>query len=134
MPAAKGRKLRIKIEDPANPGTFTAIAGMREEGFSISIAENDVTDKDDEAWRKLMAGGIKSVSLSGSGITKTDDLLKLSLSDETIVNMEIVRETGAKLAGAFEIRSYEGTGPYEGAETFSASFESSGPVEFTPAP
>lgn len=134
MPAAKGRKLRIKIEDPATPGTFNAIAGMREEGFSISIAENDVTDKDDETWRKLMAGGIKSVSLSGSGITKTDDLLKLSLSDETIVNMEIVRETGAKLAGAFEIRSYEGTGPYEGAETFSASFESSGPVVFTPAP
>lgn len=132
MAKSKGRKLRIKREDAVTPGTYVAIAGMREEGFSISIGEIDVTDKDDDIWRTLMEGGLQSVSLSGSGLTETDDLLEAALTG-TIVNYEIVRESGAKLAGAFQIRSYEGTGPYDNAETFSCSFESSGEVVFTPA-
>ena len=132
MPAQNGRDLRIKIGDGASPENFTAIAGAREESLSSEVGEIDITNKSDNAYRALLTGGTKSVSLSCSGVTEDDSLYQEHI-DGTITNYEVEFGDGSTLAGAFQVRSYERTGAHDDAETFSATLESSGSFTYTPA-
>lgn len=133
MAAASGRLLRIKVGNGLSPETFSTLAGVQECGVSGEVGEIDITDKDSLGYRTLLAGGIKSLSLSGSGVTKTNALKLLFLAGEIINCQMVYEDTGDMFEGAFQIGSYEDTGATDGAIMFSVEFKSSGVFTFTEA-
>lgn len=132
MTAENGRTMRIKAGDGASPEVFTSIAGAREDSFSTEVGEIDITDKDSAAYRELLAGGIKSASLSVSGVAKNKGQL-MSLVG-VIQNYQLEWADGDVLAGAFQLGSLSFTGSHENsAVTFTAELRSSGTFTFTEA-
>ena len=115
--------------------TFTTIGSMRSTSMTINNETVDVTDKDSSGWRELVAGcGIRSMSLSGSGIFSDDvaleDVLEQVMAG-TILNFKLISGAGDTFAGAFQGSSFERAGEYNAEETYSFTLESSGVVART---
>lgn len=125
MPAEKGRGIAMKWNS-------TTIAMVRTKSFSIGNSLIDVTNDDDTGIRKALSEpGEKTVSFSCSGVVTDRILAQAALSTSNIVdNMDWLWANGNKLSGDFAITSYSETGEYNGAATFEASFESTGPVVY----
>lgn len=138
MAAQKGRSLLLKIDTASSGGpTYTTVGGIRSRTVTINRETVDVTNSDSTGmWRELLAdGGVRSLSVSGSGV----------FTDDTAVNAvvtNIVSGTAGKLwqiivpglgtfAGTFEVASFEHGGEYNGEVTFSLSLESSGEITYT---
>lgn len=134
MPAQNGRTLRIKKGDGATTEAFTAVAGAREDSFTCERGEIDITDKDDGKTRKLLEGGIESVSLNVTGMAKNRDLLEAWIAGSH-GNWQIEwTDSGDVLEGVFEIGTYEETGAYENnAVEFTLQLRSAGAFTFTAA-
>lgn len=137
MAAQKGRLMVLKIGDGAGSETFTTIGGLRSNTITINNEEVDITNKDSAGWKELLENaGVKSVSMSASGVFKDDaqiDLVNTRMIAGTIGNFQLVLSNGDYYQGAFQINSFERTGEYNGAEMFSISLTSSGAVAFTAA-
>ena len=73
MAAQNGKDLLIKI-DLTGDGQFETIAGLRATRISFNAETVDVTSLESEGgWRELLAGaGVKSASISGSGVFRDD--------------------------------------------------------------
>ena len=129
MAAQNGRTLRISISNGGAPETFTAIAGAQEDTVSFEIGEIDITDKDDNGNRTLLAGGIKSYSASISGVTKTSDLAQIAEAGNLVRFQIKYQDTNETLTGNFQVGSYEDTGSNDNAAiTFKAELRSSGAI------
>lgn len=125
-----GKDLLIKKET-ATPGTYATIAGQRSTSFSINQEQIDVTDKDDSRWRKLLEGGVRSMSLSTSGLLQSaaaHGALVTAAAAGTIANYQIVYADGLTFTGAFQIASLEGSGEYTDSQQFSLTLESAGDI------
>ena len=124
----------IKIYDQS-----TLIGVVRAKTISWSGEPIDITSDDDSGFRTHLgtAQGQEQIDLSVEGIADADALKDMALNPATsklISNLRIVWEdTGDELAGAFVLTSFENTGPYNEAEAFSASLQSSGQWTYTPA-
>lgn len=137
MAKYNGDLFLIKLgNEDGPPETFTTIACMRSTSLSLNNEQIDVTSKCDTPWRELIEGGIRSMSLSLSGIFNDDATID-SINDialaGTIKNYEIVSERGDSYTGAFQISSFERSGEYNDAEQYSVSLESSGTITHTDA-
>jgi len=137
MAAQKGRLLLIGIGDGATAEAFVNVAGLRSKTLTVNNETVDITTSDDAPWRQLFADtGLRSVSLSGSGVFQ-DDTAANAIEDAamagTIHNFEITFENGDVIAGAFQVTSFEYGGEHTAEETFSMSLESSGTVTMTRA-
>lgn len=112
-----------------------AILGIREKGFTLNGEAINVTSDEDNGWRTLLEVSAEdSVDISLSGVSK-DERLKKAYFDGAGARTKIATlewPNGSKLTGTFYLANYTGTGPYNDAETFSASLQSNGPVTFTP--
>ncbi len=138
MAKYKGREFRIKVRTATSPDVFTVIGGMRSDSLTINNETVDVTDKDGSGFRELLEGaGITSMSLKGSGVVSdntvfTDHVMAASMANTHLV-LKIESALGDVWTGAFAVPSVERTGEYNGAEQFSASFESAGTIIYTAA-
>lgn len=131
-----GKELLIKKEVVGTPGTFTTVAGQRSTSFSINNEQIDVTDKDDSRWRKLFEGGVRSMSLSCSGILQsaaTHAALVVAATNGAISNYQITFANGDTFAGPFQLTSLEGSGEYTDVQQFSLTLESAGDIVYTDA-
>ena len=73
MTAQRGKDLLIKIGDGGwGRKCFTTVAGLRATTLTFNAQTVDTTNADSaDAWRELLAGGgVKSATLSGSGVFK----------------------------------------------------------------
>ncbi len=72
MSAQRGKDLLIKTGDGGSPEVFTTVAGLRATTLAFNAQNVDVTNADStNAWRELLAGGgVKSATLTGSGVFK----------------------------------------------------------------
>lgn len=137
MPAfagpGKGRSLALKR---GATNSEVLIAGVRTKAVSINNEDIDVTNDDDDSWRKnLDMPGEKSVEYSCSGVAKDHTLLNEALSTSDVVQSMVLLWTGGdKLQGQFFLSSYQETGQYKEGITFEATFKSQGAVTFTPGP
>lgn len=132
MPAENGRKMRIELGDASSPPTYTALAGAREESFTLEVGEIDITDKDSNERRELLEGGIHSLSLSVSGITK--DRSQLIDVVGKIKSYRVTWSNGDQLVVNAQLGSFSETGSHENsAVTFTGEFRSSGDYTFTAA-
>lgn len=136
MAAQSGRTYRLYISDGGDPETWYLFAGMREKSQSHSADTVDESGSEKDGFQHLLPDGRRSVSLSGSGVAKGGTALqriKSAIGSAELVRLKAELEVGddtEDVVGDFHIGSFELTGSYQDAVTFSASFQSAGPYEW----
>ncbi len=142
MAVQKGSSFLLKDNSTGTPAT---IGGLRSTSMSINGEMVDVTTKDSNAFITsgnekardlLQGGGIRSMSISASGVftdSSTENILRGFAFDGAIQNYDLVFGDGSKIAGAFLITSYERAGEYNGEETYSVTLESHNTITYTDA-
>jgi TP901-1 family phage major tail protein len=146
MAAQKGSALLLKIGDGASPEVFTTVGGLRSTSITMNEEAVDVTTKDNNGHRALLAGGgTNSVSVSGSGVF-TDAASETSLKDAYFAqqntsdgssaqtaafnNFQIIVPDFGTFTGSFMIASMEYAGEFNGETTYSVTLESNGYITF----
>lgn len=137
MAAQPGKSILIKI-DTTGGGVFGTIGGMRSKSITLNKETVDVTDSDStDQWRELLTGaGVKTCSISGSGVFKdsaNEALVKTNYFTDVIAAYQFIVPDFGTLEGPFDITSIEYSGEYNGEVQFSMSFESAGQITFTAA-
>ena len=110
------------------------IAGVLSKGISIANEPVDVSSDDSGAFRELMAqAGKETIDISLSGVTKNMELERSIITNESkIYALVITYSDGSVLTLDGFVGSYSTTGETATAQTFDASFSSSGTYTFTP--
>jgi len=135
--AQKGRLFTMAVGDGTSPGNFTTVGGIQSNGLTINGDPVDITTQDEAPYRELLGDtGMRSMSISGSGIFKDDagmnTIEDLSNSGE-IQDFLFTFANGDTYQGRFQVTSYEYTGGHVEAQTFSISLESASKWVFTRA-
>ena len=142
MAAQKGSALLLKA---TLSGSLTTLAGLRSTSMSINGEMVDVTTKDsnplvsggDDKGREILeGGGIRSMSITASGVFTDSALendIRISAQKGQIREYKLVFGDGDDITGNFLITSYERAGEFNGEETYSMTLESSGQVTHTSA-
>ena len=142
MAAGKGSSFLLKENSTGTPAT---VGGLRSTSMSINGEMVDITNKDsnafissgnDKARDLLQGGGVRSMSLTASGVftdSSTENLVRGFAFDGAIQNYDLVFSDGSKIAGDFLITSYERAGEFNGEETYSLTLESSNTITYTNA-
>jgi TP901-1 family phage major tail protein len=137
MTAQRGRDLLIKIGDGGSPESFTSVAGLKATSLAFNAQTVDVTNADSAGmWRELLEGGIKSASLSGSGVFKdaaSDAALRQAFFDGTTMNYQVVVPGFGIVEGPFRITQLQYDGPHDGEVKVSLALASAGALAFTAA-
>jgi TP901-1 family phage major tail protein len=137
MTAQRGRDLLIKIGDGASPENFTSVAGLRATTLAFNSAMVDITNADSaDMWRELLAGGVKSATVSGSGVFKdaaSDASLRAAFFNMAVGNFQIVIPSFGTVTGPFKITALQYDGPYDGEVKLSLSLASAGALTFASA-
>ena len=146
MAAQKGLDVLMKIDIS---GTKTTIGGVRSKSITLNDESVDITNKDSQGTRTLLAGaGVNSLSVSGSGVF-TDSAAEVAVRTAFAAQQNTSDGSSAQTAafesfefiipnlgtytGAFQITSLEYAGEYNGEATYSMSFESAGYITFAEA-
>lgn len=130
-----GRSFILKSGDGGGTEVYTTVGNMRTNSISINNEMIDVTDKDGGQFREIIAGGIKSLSISGEGVMSSDSIVARLLAKSLATdgsdksNYKVVIGTGT-FTGAFFLTKFELAGEYNGAQTYSIALESSGAITF----
>ena len=142
MAAGKGSSFLLKENSTGTPAT---VGGLRSTSMTINGEAVDITTKDsndfissgnDKARVLLQGGGVRSMSLSASGVftdSSTENIMRGFAFDGAIQNYDLVFSDGSKISGAFLITSYERAGEFNGEETYSVTLESSNTITYTNA-
>lgn len=135
MAAQNGKDLLIKVDVI---GSFETLAGLRATRISFNAEQVDVTTLESTGgWRELLAGaGVKSASLSGSGVFKdgaTDERARqMFFNSETPAFQVIIPDFGI-VEGPFQVTSIEYAGAHDGEATYELALASAGALTFTAA-
>jgi TP901-1 family phage major tail protein len=122
--ARSGRRLRIRQLTGTNA---VPIAGARADSLSISNEAIDITDKDSNGWRTLLAdAGSRTISADVDGILKDDDVLSVAAGTGSALleDHSIEIENFGLLAGKFFLNNFTVTGQMADAVTFTATIQS----------
>jgi TP901-1 family phage major tail protein len=137
MTAQRGKDLLIKIGDGADPEVFTTVAGLRATTLAFNAQAVDVTNADSaDMWRELLEGGVKSATVSGSGVFKdaaSDAALRSAFFGGATTSFQLVIPGFGTVTGPFRITQLQYDGPYDGEVKISLSLASAGALAFTGA-
>lgn len=137
MAAQKGRDILLKVDSAGN-GIFATIAGLRARTISFNARSVDITNADSvNGWREALAGaGVKSASISGSGVfldDSADETVRGHLFNGTIRDWQVILPDFGTIQGRFQIASLDYAGEYDGEVTYSLALESAGALTFAAA-
>lgn len=130
MTAKSGRGLKIKKG-------VTVIAGVRTKTVTMNGSPVDVTTDDENGYRTYLAeAGEIGIDWTVEGMTKDSVLRAAALTNTTLELTDITIEypNGDTLSGNVFMSSFEESGTYNDAVTFSATLQSSGEMTYTAAP
>ncbi len=134
MSAQKGKDMLLKLDEDGL-GTFSTVAGLRSKSISFNADTVDITHADSQdQWRELLACGVKSTRLSGSGIFKdqaSDELVRSYFFNSTIRDWQITIPDFGTLEGLFQISGFEYAGGHNNELSFELTLDSAGPITFT---
>jgi TP901-1 family phage major tail protein len=135
MAAQNGKDLLVKI-DMNGAGLFETVAGLRATRISFNAASVDVTSLESAGgWRELLAGaGVKTASISGSGIFKdqdTDERARQIFFNGEVPAFQVIIPDFGTVEGPFQITSLEYAGSHDGEATYEIALASAGAVTFT---
>jgi len=137
MTAQQGKDLLIKIGDGADPESFTTVAGLRATTLAFNAQTVDVTNADSaEMWRELLASGVKSATVSGSGVFKdaaSDAAIRSAFFDQRLAHWQIAIPSFGTVTGPFKIAQLQYDGPFDGEVKLSLSLASAGQLTFAGA-
>ncbi len=132
MAVQTGASLLVKVGNGASPEVFTTVAGLRDTSISINQETVDVTNKDSSRVRTLLAqGGIKSFTISGSGVftdSASEQTILTNFDGSTFSNYQLIVPDYNTFTGAFQITALEYSGTYNDSVQYSMTFESAGAV------
>ncbi len=124
--------------DDGPPETFTPIGSTRDGTLTLNDEFVDVTDKDDDKWKKGLDNcGVKAATFSASGIYSDAAGLQQLQEDFAAGISRNYLVTSGRLdtwEGRFLLTSFERTGTYNDSEQCSFTLESSAALVYTPAP
>ena len=135
MGAQNGKDLLIKL-DMTGSSQFETIAGLRASRISFNAESVDVTSLESQGgWRELLGGaGVKSASISGSGIFKdetTDERARQIFFDAEVPLFQVIIPDFGIVEGPFQVTSIEYAGSHNGEATYELSMASAGALTFT---
>jgi len=138
MTAQNGKDLLIKI-DMTGDGLFETAAGLRATRISFNAETVDVTSLDSTGgWREVLGGaGVKSASISGSGVFKdetTDERVREIFFSSATPDFQVIVPDFGTIEGPFLVSSIEYSGNYDGEATYEMSLTSAGEITFTAFP
>lgn len=125
------------LEVDTGGGSYTMLGALKANSMSLNNEEIDITSKGSNQWKELLDGaGIRSVSISGSGVYDAESPINLvedNCKDGVLTNFRIrdAAAGGRTRTGLFKITSFELSGEHNGATTYSISLSSSGEVTTT---
>ncbi len=134
MAAQNGKDLLIKV-DMTGDGQFETLAGLRASRISFNSESVDITSLESQGgWRELLGGaGVKSASISGSGIFKdagTDERARQLFFDGETPDFQVIIPDFGQVEGRFQVTSIEYAGTYNGEATYELSLASAGVLNF----
>lgn len=134
MASFVGRELLLKKNN-------TVIVGVRTKSFAFNGENINITTGEDDGKQLLLAAsGEENISISFDGIAKDDLIRDIVLGGGTLLFTDVELEwpligggtTPATLQCNFRLSSYEESGAYNDAITFTGTLDSSGDWTYTP--
>ncbi|MFY0596081.1 MAG: phage major tail protein, TP901-1 family [Cognatishimia sp.] len=137
MTAQNGKDLLIKV-DILGDGSFATLAGLRATRISFNAESVDVTSLESQGgWRELLGGaGVKSASISGSGVFKdadTDERARQLFFDSEVPEFQVIIPDFGTVEGPFQVTSLEYAGTHNGEATYELALASAGALTFVAA-
>jgi TP901-1 family phage major tail protein len=137
MTAQKSRDMLLRLGDGATPETFTAVVGLRSRSFSLNARPIDLTDADSPGrWREL-AGGVKSLAVSGAGVFRNagaDAAVREAFLTQSANRWQLVLPGMGVFTGPFLVLGLTYSGQHEGEAAYALSLASAGQISFGAAP
>ena len=138
MVAQNGKDLLVKI-DMTGDGQFETAAGLRATRINFNAETVDVTSLDSTGgWREVLgSAGVKSASISGSGVFKdeaTDERVREMFFEGDTPDFQVIVPDFGTMEGPFQVSSIEYAGSHDGEATYEMSLTSAGQVTFTAFP
>ncbi|KPP85502.1 MAG: phage major tail protein, TP901-1 family [Rhodobacteraceae bacterium HLUCCO07] len=135
MAAQNGKDLLIKV-DLTGDGQFGTVAGLRATRVSFNAESVDVTSLESQGgWRELLAGaGVKSASISGSGVFKdadSDARARQIFFDGETPDFQVVIPDFGVVEGPFQVTGLDYAGSHDGEASYELSLASAGALNFT---
>lgn len=131
-----GKDLRVSIKVA---GEYVQLPGERSSAGAFTNEQVDTTTKDDAPWRALTAVGTRFTEITASGVMRdgvdkaTWNALMVAIFNGTQLEVRLDSAFGLVAEGLAMVPSLERAGEYNGAETYTVSFSSSGVVStYTP--
>jgi len=134
--AKPGRDFLLKVSDQTSPTNFVTVGGLRNVQLTINNNPVDITNAASNGFREYLPdGGVQSFSFSGDGIFDSETTGANSLFDaaqnRTVIEGQISSGHGDSFTGFFVVTSFQRSGAFDGAETFSVSLESTGQLVYS---
>lgn len=135
MAVQNGKDLLLKV-DQTGDGQFETVAGLRATRIAFNAETVDVTSLESAGgWRELLSGaGVKSASISGSGIFRdaaTDERARQIFFDGEMPKFQVVIPSFGIVEGPFLITALEYAGSHNGEATYEVTLASAGQLLFT---
>ncbi len=135
MAVQNGKDLLLKV-DQTGDGNFETVAGLRATRIAFNAETVDVTSLESAGgWRELLSGaGVKSASISGSGIFRdaaTDERARQIFFDGEMPKFQVVIPSFGIVEGPFLITALEYAGSHNGEATYEVTLASAGQLLFT---
>lgn len=135
MSVQKGKDLLVKV-DVDGTGVFQTLAGLRATRLTFNADTIDVTSLDSEGgWRELLTGGgVKSASVSGSGVFRdetSDARARQLFFDGEMPRFQVIIPDFGIVEGPFQLTSLEYAGTLNGEATYEVALASAGALTFT---
>jgi len=137
MSAQSGRDMLLKL-DETGVGDYATVAGIRTRQLSFNAQSIDTTDSYSPGqWRELLGGGgIRTASLSGSGVFKdasSDAVIRELFFSGELRNWQLILPDFGTLEGLFQITALEFSADHTSEVSFDIALESAGEITFTVA-
>lgn len=133
MPAYAGNLVVLEIGDGGVPvESFTPLGGVQVTGMRLT--QNTLesgSPADGDGWRRLAAGGMRSLRLHAQGVfsdSAAEAQAQSAALTGAVRNMRLGFGNGETLSGAFVVSEYEREGDSSEAERFRMVLESAGAI------
>jgi TP901-1 family phage major tail protein len=135
MAAAAGKNVLLKADTAAgSPQSYTTIAGLRTNTWTVNGEDVDVTTKDDNGWQQRLSGaGVRSISIAATGVfqdSAIEETVRGWAFDQTINWFQMTLPNGDDFEFQAQISNYERGGDHDNAETFSMTMNSHGEPKY----
>jgi TP901-1 family phage major tail protein len=132
MSAQKGRLVLIKVSAGGTPDVFSTVGGLRTKSLTVNNEQVDITESDTAPWRQLLGdAGLRSVSMSGTGVFKDDSAFNrvedLSFTG-ALEDYQLVFGNGDYIQGQFQVASLQWAGDHDKEQQYDVTLESGGVV------